>query len=258
MSYIIAGTQTDFNVRLQITTAMQTDSCNMPSPPATPKQSCDPPALAWEFGAPPLTPVHRASFLDADEAEEMEYNIVGSFDSNYRPSSESTTSSCDTKSTGMIDTLVPTTRCEASEPTTTLGSGSNSFAGPAAQHCRKPKFIVFESRLQQLLPPTCTMCRMPWHKQLFVVGSMVTSLSTCSNCNNTAMWRSQPLIRQKPAGNILIAAGLLFSGCLVATALRWLRSINVEAISFRHFYIYQKLYLLLTINKARFHSFSYQ
>ncbi|XP_075741121.1 uncharacterized protein LOC142789745 [Rhipicephalus microplus] len=80
---------------------------------------------------------------------------------------------------------------------------------------------------------------------------MVTCQSTCSNCNNTDMWRSQPLIRQKPAGNILIAAGLLFSGCTVTAVLQSLWSISVQVISSQPLYIYQKLYLLFAINKAK-------
>ncbi|KAL3184592.1 hypothetical protein MRX96_031666 [Rhipicephalus microplus] len=40
-----AGTQADFDVRLQITTGMQTDSCDMPLLRARLKQYCDPPCF---------------------------------------------------------------------------------------------------------------------------------------------------------------------------------------------------------------------
>ncbi|KAH8029541.1 hypothetical protein HPB51_001266 [Rhipicephalus microplus] len=80
-----AGTQADFDVRLQITTGMQTDSCDMPLLRARLKQYCDPPALAWECGAQAITPVQRASFL---EAEEMKCNDVGLVDTSYRLPSE--------------------------------------------------------------------------------------------------------------------------------------------------------------------------
>ncbi|KAH7946325.1 hypothetical protein HPB49_023236 [Dermacentor silvarum] len=62
-------------------------------------------------------------------------------------------------------------------------------------------------------------------------------------------WRSQPLVRGSGAGNILLAAGVLFSGCAVAATLRCLNSIGVQTITERTFYNYQRAYLLPAINE---------
>ncbi|XP_077508727.1 uncharacterized protein LOC144120179 [Amblyomma americanum] len=62
-------------------------------------------------------------------------------------------------------------------------------------------------------------------------------------------WRSQLFLGGNPAGILHLAAGILFSGCPVAASLRCLGFINVQAISHRTFYNYQRGLLLPAINE---------
>ncbi|XP_077548060.1 uncharacterized protein LOC144160755 [Haemaphysalis longicornis] len=78
--------------------------------------------------------------------------------------------------------------------------------------------------------------------------SMLRVGSTC-RVGHTIIWESQPFLNQKPAGNALLAAEILFAGCSVAPCLRALQSINVQAISETTYYTYQKRYLVPAVFK---------
>ncbi|KAH7940575.1 hypothetical protein HPB49_002125 [Dermacentor silvarum] len=110
------------------------------------------------------------------------------------------------------------------------------------------KFIVFESCLRELLT-TCKVCgQAVGDISSKVVGTLLIVEGMCDK-EHMLQWRSQPLVRGSGAGNILLAAGVLFSGCAVAATLRCLNSIGVETITERTFYNYQRAYLLPAINE---------
>ena len=72
------------------------------------------------------------------------------------------------------------------------------------------KFIVFESMLDQLFIywKTCgSICEFEKSN----TGSMVSVKATCCY-NDTFHWTSQPQLHNKPAGNILIPAAIVFTG----------------------------------------------
>lgn len=73
------------------------------------------------------------------------------------------------------------------------------------------KYIVFESSLLQLLS-RCPVCLTTVVPKLEVSGSFVSSTTICKD-GHLYIWESQPkLNKKKPVGNILIAAGIVFSG----------------------------------------------
>ncbi|KAH7933130.1 hypothetical protein HPB49_008909 [Dermacentor silvarum] len=110
------------------------------------------------------------------------------------------------------------------------------------------KFIVFESCLRELLT-TCKVCgQAVGDISSKVVGTLLIVEGMCDK-EHMLQWRSQPLVRGSGAGNILLAAGVLFSGCAVAATLRCLNSIGVQTITERTFYNYQRAYLLPAINE---------
>lgn len=113
------------------------------------------------------------------------------------------------------------------------------------------KFLVFESNLRELLA-FCRVCHKRCRNEFKVVGSMLHVTSSCPH--HTETWQSQPLVGNKPAGNVLLAAAILFSGCTVATFLRALKSINVQTVHERTFFNYQRGYFLPAIKKV--HSYS--
>ncbi|KAH7979899.1 hypothetical protein HPB49_011855 [Dermacentor silvarum] len=154
---VVDATQVDF-VRVQTSAGVQTDSCEVSLPPATPERSDD--VYAWLRvlrAQASSTPVQRALFVDVDESEEME------LDCSYRPLAALLDTTSTSNCPDVVDMLLPTTTSDASEPATALTSTSNGQAEPAAEPCSERKFIVFESCLQQLLSPTCTVCHMPWY-----------------------------------------------------------------------------------------------
>ncbi|KAH7948148.1 hypothetical protein HPB52_018774 [Rhipicephalus sanguineus] len=108
------------------------------------------------------------------------------------------------------------------------------------------KFLVFESNLRELLA-FCRVCHKRCRNEFKVVGSMLHVTSSCPH--HTETWQSQPLVGNKPAGNVLLAAAILFSGCTVATFLRALKSINVQTVHERTFFNYQRGYFLPAIKK---------
>lgn len=130
------------------------------------------------------------------------------------------------------------------------GSNSWSAAAPeastscmdsasASSMCNERKFIIFESCLTQLLPKSCQMCGRPWSSSLKTVGTMLSVKSCCAHCANEAAWKSQPFVGAKPAGNVLLAATLLFSGCSAA-----------KALSRQTYFQYQTCYLVPAVSKA--------
>ncbi|XP_054922517.1 uncharacterized protein [Dermacentor andersoni] len=92
-----AGTQTLAILRTAATqtprhhsSGVQTDSCELSLPPATPERSADASASLWGLQAQASsTPVQRKLFGDADQIEEAEVNNLALLDDSYRPSAAS-------------------------------------------------------------------------------------------------------------------------------------------------------------------------
>ena len=61
--------------------------------------------------------------------------------------------------------------------------------------------------------------------------------------NIKRQWTSQPRIRDTPAGNVLLLAGILFSGATQGKVLRMLSHLKVACFTDRTFYYHQKRYL---------------
>lgn len=86
------------------------------------------------------------------------------------------------------------------------------------------KFIVFESCLDQLLMSSrckrgCTGSIVKIQK--YRVGSALCVMGFCSKGHKFHLWKSQPSIGKMPVGNLLLSAGVLFSGS---------NFVNVEAM----------------------------
>ncbi|KAG0442597.1 hypothetical protein HPB47_015658 [Ixodes persulcatus] len=128
----------------------------------------------------------------------------------------------------------------------------DSFARPekeAPSSVHERKFIVFESCLDQLLE-TCRSCAAPnTHIDKTVQGSSL-QVSTLCRSGHTATWCSQPIIKRKPVGNILVAAAILFTGCSIKKALRMLTSMGIACFCYKTFFIIQKAFLLPAIEKV--------
>ena len=74
-------------------------------------------------------------------------------------------------------------------------------------------------------------------------GTYIAVRQMCSHCGHKRIWMSQPSIRDVPAGNILLSAGILFAGATPGKILRLLNHIQVACISERTFYRHQSRFL---------------
>lgn len=73
-------------------------------------------------------------------------------------------------------------------------------------------------------------------------GSFIAVRQTCQ-CGHTRRWESQPKVNGVPAGNILLSAAILFSGCSPTKVLRMFSFVNIMAISVQTFFKQQRTVL---------------
>lgn len=110
------------------------------------------------------------------------------------------------------------------------------------------KFLVFESCLRELFR-TCRECYAACKIVGHVKGTFLRIETLCTN-DHRLTWDSQPIIKKKPAGNLFLSAAILFSGGSPTRALRMLQLINVQVMTSRTFFNYQKGYLLPAIKNV--------
>ena len=80
-----------------------------------------------------------------------------------------------------------------------------------------------------------------------VIGTFVTITQECSSCSFTFKWNSQPVVKNIPAGNILLSAAILFSGALPAKVLRVLKIYGCATITSRTYFSHQNRFLLPSV-----------
>ena len=109
---------------------------------------------------------------------------------------------------------------------------------------------MFESQLLELFQQ-CPQCQQKAEGQVsHTLGTLVQIVQTCSHCDSTRVWNSQPFLRNVPAGNLLLSGVLLFSGSHPVQALRMLDMLGVRTISTSTFFRHQTQYLQPTIISA--------
>ena len=114
--------------------------------------------------------------------------------------------------------------------------------------CEK-KFIVFDSCLSKLLKrcPECGDVIAQCERKS--TGSMLSVQLTCHS-GHTINWDSQPVVKKKPLGNLLLAASILFTGNTFAAINRLASCMNLQFFSESVFYDTQQKYLFPVINDA--------
>ncbi|XP_071505513.1 uncharacterized protein [Diadema antillarum] len=108
----------------------------------------------------------------------------------------------------------------------------------------EPKYIVFESKLFELLKscPSCGSKNVSVQKS--VKGTFLKVRLECWSCNKMMRtWESQPFIQSRPAGNVLLSAAILFAGGSSTETLQILNSIKVQTMGARTFYRHQDEFL---------------
>ena len=108
---------------------------------------------------------------------------------------------------------------------------------------------MFESCLDNLLKrgPKCGDVVIQQERK--TVGSMLSVTLTCHN-GLIEQWQSQPIVKKKPLGNLLMAASILFTGNTFSSVSRLASCLNLQFFSESVFYDTQLKYLFPVINKA--------
>ena len=116
-----------------------------------------------------------------------------------------------------------------------------------APHGRK--FLVFESKLFELFEK-CHMCLAPSVPRIEkIVGTMIIIAIKCSN-GHTMTWMSQQCDGRLPWGNMICAAGTLFTGSNPARVASFFNHVGVLYMSLKTYYKLQRLYLAPAVNRC--------
>ena len=107
---------------------------------------------------------------------------------------------------------------------------------------QEAKYIVFESCLLALFM-SCPLCNCKIDPNILTVGTMVCVTQICGECGYHSKWESQPMIKNVPAGNLLLSAAILFAGAQPTKTLRVLNFLGCAAIKSWTFYEHQRFYL---------------
>lgn len=113
------------------------------------------------------------------------------------------------------------------------------------------KFIVFEECLLGLFR-NCRRCGVKEGIQTktSIIGTFITITQHCSTCLFQFRWESQPIIKNIPAGNILLSGSILFSGSLPSKVMKMFRIFGCASISESTYFNHQKTFLQPSINSV--------
>ena len=111
---------------------------------------------------------------------------------------------------------------------------------------KERKFIVFESCLKEAFSK-CSSCSAEANVEVKdIVGTMVVIQCTCP-FGHSRIWNSQPQHNSLPWGNLLIAAGILFSGDSPSKVLSLFHHVGIPSISLRTYHLMQRVYLIPSV-----------
>jgi len=114
----------------------------------------------------------------------------------------------------------------------------------------EPKGIVFLSKLL-LLFQYCHLCFAPNPKiTMSQYGTLLNIDSTCTKCQQTFNWKSQPFLLNKfPAGNLLLSFAILCAGASVKKVFLVFHHMNILVYQPSTYYYHQKHLLIPSIVK---------
>ena len=135
------------------------------------------------------------------------------------------------------------------ETETSVNTESEEEDQKCEKYIKMPKYLVFDSCLRDLF----TFCRncgaSVSDTTISCLGSLVTVKTTCLQ-GHASTWNSQPIINQKPVGNLLISSSILFTGNTFVRIENFAACLGLQFLSDRAFYKNQDQYLFPVINAA--------
>ena len=113
------------------------------------------------------------------------------------------------------------------------------------------KFIVFESKLKELFSSSvcCPNCGRKVKNMTLTTKGSVATIENLRCCQKPMRWQSQPFVNSMAAGNLLLSAGILFTGNDYNNIASVAKATNIQFFSERNFNDTQKKYLFPTVNK---------
>ncbi|CAC5422193.1 unnamed protein product [Mytilus coruscus] len=121
---------------------------------------------------------------------------------------------------------------------------NQSSTSDSSQHITtKPKFIAFESCLKSLFARViCTDCGeliAADESEITYNGSAMKVKFLCMKGHQT-LWESQPLVNNKPAGNLMVATAVILSGETFSRLSHFAEILSLKFIGSTQFYSLQK------------------
>ena len=132
---------------------------------------------------------------------------------------------------------------------TSSGDSSTATFQQQPELHNERKFVIFESQIDKLFQ-MCQICGSPVSDvEKSTHGGNLRVTTTCLNhCSFT--WTGQPLLHAMSAGNLLMAAAILFSGMTYAKFAQFATLLNLQCLAERTFYEIQKDILWPVIQDA--------
>jgi len=130
-----------------------------------------------------------------------------------------------------------------------LLEGENYGDCPSSTPDCEKKYLVFDSCLNKLLKryPDCGDIIIQHERK--IIGSMLSIELTC-HTGHTTYWDSQPVVKKKLLGNLLMAASILFTGNTFASISRFASCFNLQFFSESVYYNTQQKYLIPVVREA--------
>lgn len=112
---------------------------------------------------------------------------------------------------------------------------------------KERKFVVFESKLNELFQKECYVCGEKGNiTKQHIIGTAISVVIDC-NCNQSFKWSSQPFSGTMPLGNLIIAGAVMFAGCSISKILILFRHASIQCFSERTYSSIQNAYIVPTI-----------
>ncbi|KAJ8048406.1 hypothetical protein HOLleu_00710 [Holothuria leucospilota] len=135
-------------------------------------------------------------------------------------------------------------------PTSSISMSSDTNDPAETKYCKKPKFIVFDSKLEEFLYlMQCPKCSSGVSEiQKSFQGTMVMIISLCNSGHTDIEWSSQPCIGKAAVRNLLSAAVISFSGNMYTNISYFINLLGVKFFSHTLFYDIQGKHFIPVVN----------
>lgn len=116
-------------------------------------------------------------------------------------------------------------------------------------HPHKPSISSFEQCLDKLFQRRLECGETVISTTKYQSGSCLTVTMVCSE-RHVCKWNSQPMVNNIPAGNLILPAAILSSGCTFAKFSQLAAISKLQSISSTAFYRIQDMYLFPAVSNA--------